>query len=411
MATDLAEWLADLGWKVTVVTGFPLMPDWEVYADYRGKLFKRQTRNKTEIFRSWVYCPGRGGAGRRKTWKRLLFDSTLLFTAAFTLLSRKAPDVIVAIGPPLQTGFASLVLKRLWGCPALYWMQDIVPDAAVDVGMMKDGAALRLARRMERAVYRGVDQIGVISEGFRKNLSAKGVPSHKQAFLPNWADAEAFDATPAGGGIQSPPGWYPAEFVVMHAGSMGAKQRLENVVRAFRQIEPAERLRLVFVGGGNCADAIRSEARRLEAQRIVFLPTAPQADYINLLRTADLLLINQAGAVLDALIPSKLLTYMLAGKPVLAAVNAGSETANFIRRAGCGVITAPDCPEGLAAAILQLKNDPAARARMGAAGAAFVRAHCDKKVLLGRFAAVLTRMTSEAGRVPAAEGEVARARR
>lgn len=410
MATDLAEWLADLGWKVTVVTGFPLMPDWEIYPECRGKLFERRIRNKTEIFRSWVYCPRRPRAGRMKTWKRLVFDSTLVFTAVATLLSRRPPDVIVAIGPPLQTGFASLFLKRLWGCPALYWMQDIVPDAAVNVGMMKDGAALRLARRMERAVYEGVDRIGVISDGFRNNLSAKNIAPQKLALLPNWADAETFDATPADAGTRSSLGWDPADFVVMHAGSMGAKQRLENVVGAFRQLEAVDRLRLVFLGGGNCSDAIRSEARRLDVKRVVFLPTAAQADYINLLRAADLLLINQAGTVIDALIPSKLLTYLLAGKPVVAAVNAESETAKFIRRAGCGLIAEPDRPGALAAAILRLENDPAARMRLGAAGAAFVRAHCDKTVLLDRFAAVLTRMASRAGRVPARGVEVAHAR-
>ncbi|MDQ6666069.1 MAG: glycosyltransferase, partial [Acidobacteriota bacterium] len=181
--------------------------------------------------------------------------------------------------------------------------------------------------------------------------------------------------------------------------------------RAFQQIEAAGRLRLVFVGGGNCAHAIRAEARRLDVKRVVFLATAPHADYVNLLRTADLLVINQAGAVLDALIPSKLLTYLLAGKPVVAAVNLESETAKFIQRSGCGLITGPDCPAALASAILQLKNDPAGRVRMGAAGAAFVRAHCDKTVLLDRFAAVLMQMAFRSERVPTGEGEVAHTRR
>ena len=392
MATDLAEWLAGLGWKVTVVTGFPLMPNWEIYSGYRHKLYQRQTRNKTEIFRSWVYCPSRSKSGLMKTWKRVLFDTTLVLTASLTLLSRKPPDVIVAIGPPLQTGFAALFLKKLWRCPVLYWMQDIVPDAAVNVGMMRDGIALKLARRIESAVYRGADQIGLISEGFRQNVLSKNVPIHKQAFLPNWANVGLFDKTPHDDGLRASLGIAPDDFVVMHAGSMGAKQSLENVLRAFQLMAAGRSLRLVFLGGGNCAHTIKAEAERLRLEHVVFLPLMPEAAYINALRSADLLLINQTGSIIDALIPSRLLTYLLAERPVVAAVNDASETAKFIRQAGCGLIVQPDNPEILAAGILRLKQDPDTRMRMGAAGAAFIRGHFDKTVLLDRFAAVLTRM-------------------
>ncbi len=392
MATGLAEWLSGMGWKVTVVTGFPLMPDWEIYSGYRHKLYQRQIRNNTEIFRSWVYCPARSKTGLMKTWKRIVFDTTLVLTASLTLLSRKPPDVIVAIGPPLQTGFASLFLKKLWRCPVLYWMQDIVPDAAVNVGMMRDGLGLKLARRMESAVYSGADQIGIISEGFRQNLRSKNVPLHKQAFLPNWADVSLFDKTPRDDGLRTSLGIGADGFVIMHAGSMGAKQSLENVLRAFQLMKAGGSVHLVFLGGGNCAHTIKAEAERMRLERVVFLPLMEEAAYINALRSADVLLINQAGSIVDALIPSRLLTYLLAERPVMAAVNGASETAKFIERAGCGWIVQPDSPEALAAAILRLKQDANARKRMGAAGAAFIRGQYDKKVLLERFAAVLTRM-------------------
>ena len=390
MATDLAESLAARGWRITVVTGFPLMPDWRIQAHYRRKVYQRETKNNIDIFRSWVYCPGRPRSGVMKAWKRILFDSILVLTAGFTLLSRQRPDVIVAIGPPLQTGFASLLLKWLWRCPVLYWMQDIVPDAAVNVGMMREGAALKLARLMERAVYEGVDRIGIVSEGFRTNLLAKNVPALKQSFLPNWADARVFDTTP----FDRSSGFRGDDFIVLHAGSMGAKQCLGNVLRAAQKIED-ECIRLVLLGGGNCADAIKADAGRLKLKRVTFLPTAARDDYINALRNADVLLINQAGAIVDALIPSKLLTYLLAEKPVLAAVSGTSETARFVREARCGLLVEPDDPAALASGILQLKGDPAARMRMGAAGAAFVRERFDKSVLLDQFACVLSGMVDE----------------
>jgi colanic acid biosynthesis glycosyl transferase WcaI len=396
MATNLAEELGELGWKVTVVTGFPMMPDWEVYKGYRRKVYMREVKEKTEIYRSWVYVPTKPKQGTMKTWKRIAFDTTLILGAIPTLLSHKA-DVIVAIGPPLQTGFFSLFLKRLWRCPVLYWLQDIVPDAALNVGMMQSGTALKMARRMEQAVYKGVDQIGFISQGFQANLLAKGVPTWKQVFLPNWADLSIFDQTPADAGMRRSLGIGEDEFVVMHAGSMGAKQALENVLHAMKGIDSVEKIRLVFLGGGNRADAIKSETERLDLTRCVtFLPAARGADYVNKLRMADLLLINQAGEVVDALIPSKLLTYLPSERATVAAVNAGSETARFIEQAGCGLIVEPDNPGALAAGILQLKQEPGRRTQMGTTGAAFIRAHFEKSVLLERFTTVLARMAAEA---------------
>jgi colanic acid biosynthesis glycosyl transferase WcaI len=111
---------------------------------------------------------------------------------------------------------------------------------------------------------------------------------------------------------------------------------------------------------------------------------------------ADLLLINQAGEVVDALIPSKLLTYLPSERATVAAVNAGSETARFIEQAGCGLIVEPDNPGALAAGILQLKQEPGRRTQMGTTGAAFIRAHFEKSVLLERFTTVLARMAAEA---------------
>lgn len=393
LARDLAEQLGELGWKVTVVTGFPMMPDWAVFPEYRGKAFMHETKAATNIYRSWVYVPKKPKLGMMKTWKRVLFDTSLIVTALPKLLSSKS-DVVVAIGPPLQTGFASLLLKKLWGCPVLYWLQDIVPDAALNVGMMKAGTALKVARWMEQKVYRGVDRIGIISEGFRLNLLTKGVPEEKQVFLPNWANMRRFDETPPGHGRREALGIPASDFVILHAGSMGAKQALENALLAAREIGPGHGIRLIFLGGGNRAEAIKSEARRLNLDCVTFVPTVVDAEYVSFLRMADLLLINQASDVVEALIPSKLLTYLPSARPVIAAVNSESETARFLAKAQCALVVEPDNPKALASGILQLKNDPAGRLRMGAAGAAFIRSYFDKPVLLGRFIEVLENITA-----------------
>ena len=395
MATDLACELSEQGWAVTVLTAFPMMPGWQVYPEYRGRLFMRERMGNIDIVRTWAYVPSRPSDRLMSTWKRIAFDSSIAITALPATLNMHRPDIIVAVGPPLQIGLAALAMKRRWRAPLLYWLQDIVPDAAVSVGMMRPGAALHIARSLERCVYEGADMIGIISEGFRQNLVSKGVPASKMLYLPNWADLSRFDAVPETGdrdclGAEIPPG----HFVLMHSGSIGAKQCLENAVRAVKLLEGSGDVHLVIVGDGNRIDAIRAEVKSLRVPRVRFVPTTVGAPFIRLLRAADAHLINQGRNVVDALIPSKLLTYLPSGRPVIAAVHLDSEAARFVGKAACGVVVPPEDPAALANAVTQLKENADLRTQFGGAGATYIRRNFDKRVCMARFRHELDSLTS-----------------
>lgn len=395
MTADLAEYLAEKGWKVTVLTGFPMSPGWSVYPEYRGRVLQREQRGAVDVRRVWVYVPKRPAGGTMRTWKRVAYDTTLATSGLPVALTLPRQDVIVALCPPLQAGLAALALKRLWGAPVLYWLQDIVPDAALSTGMMREGAVLRIGRRLEQIVYRGVDQIGIISHGFEANLRSKGILPEKMVFLPNWADVARFDSGPDGTVARRELGLTERDFVVMHAGSVAAKQYLENAVQAMKLLESESNMHLLILGEGNALEGVQREAQRLNVSRVRFLPTTVGPAYVGLLRAADLLLINQLREVKDILIPSKLLTYLPSGRPVVAAVHPESEAAHFIQRAGCGRLVEPQAPDKLATAMVQLRDDPATRARMGAAGATFVRQHFDRPVLLETFERTLQDMVAQ----------------
>jgi colanic acid biosynthesis glycosyl transferase WcaI len=329
-------------------------------------------------------------------WQRILHDSSLTLSGLPRALLGGRPDVVLSITPPLQLAAGAMALNKLWRRPILNWIQDIVPDAALNVGMMREGPALRLARKMENYVYRNADRLGIISEGFRANLANKGVPPDKMLLMPNWADAAAPEEPVDGDHTRTELGLSRGDFLLLHAGSIAAKQALENVVRAMKELELRREIQLLILGDGSRRDAVEAEARRLGLERVHFMPPVSLQKHRELLRAADLLVLNQARDVVDALVPSKLLTYMPSGRPVIAAVNAASEAAHFVEASGGGVVVEPENPEAFAATVVRLQSQPEVRAEMGRRGNAYVRRNYGKAELLARFEATLRNLVHKA---------------
>ncbi len=397
MTTGLADYLSERGWEVKVVTAVPSMPAWEIFDAYKGKAVVREKRGGYEIIRSWVYVPERPKTGLMKAWRRVLSDSSMGLNLFPFALGTGRPDVIVTVTPPLQAAAAAVVLKRIWGCPVVSWLQDIVPDAAISVGMMQEGTAVRLGRKLESFVYRNVDTIAIIAEGFAGNLRAKGVPEQKLYRLPNWADLKQFNTPSRRDEFRARLGVKPDDFVLIRAGSLSAKQVLENAVRAMKLLEGHTDIHFFFLGDGIRKANLMQEIERLKVPRVSFLPTAGGADYVDTLRAADLLVLNQSKELVDALIPSKLLTYMPSERPVIAAVNSRSEAARFVERSGCGVVVEAEDPEKFAAAVLDMRKRPEELRKMGAAGNEHVREHFAKDELLETFEKYLRELARPRG--------------
>ena len=397
MTTDLAESLAAMSWDVQVLTGFPMAPQWRVYEGYRSQLVIREEHNGVAVLRVRQYVPHRPSNGLMPTWKRIAFDTSLVTSCLPMAWRLRRPDVIVALGPPLQVGWASTVLGAIWRAPVMYWLQDIVPDAALNVGMLRNPRIIDWARRMERGLYGRVNRIGIISKGFERNLLAKGVEAAKLVLLPNWADLRRFeDLTSLNGShTRQQLGITEHETVILHAGSVSAKQRLENLVHTMKLLDGEPHIRLLIAGDGTCLESIKREVRNLQLRNVTFLPTMLGSEYIDLLRAADIHVINQAGEIVDALIPSKLLTYLPSERPVVAAVHPDSETSHFVNASGCGVVTPPDSPAELAIAIRTLAAQPERRRQLGLAGADYIRRHLDREVIIERFRATLLGMLGD----------------
>lgn len=157
--------------------------------------------------------------------------------------------------------------------------------------------------------------------------------------------------------------------ICIHAGNMGYKQNLENVIECARLAAGRDgRLLFVLMGDGNQRSRLEGLAGQHKLRNVRFLPLQSKAFFPNALAAADLLLVNQRGTVGDMSLPGKLTAYFVSGQPIIAAVAHDSETAREVAVSGAGVVVEPDDPKSLLEAIDGLLGDPARCNRLGAAG-------------------------------------------
>ncbi len=350
---DLAEYLAGRGHSVSVVTGFPHVPHWRVWDGYRGKLFQREQINGVQVQRCYLYVPREP----RKALNRILYDMSFALSALVGALFVGPCELVISISPPLQIGLTGWCVSRLRRACFFFHLQDLVPEAAIATGLLSERSrSVRLARALERFIYRRATAIGVITDGFRRNLIAKGVPPDKIRLLPDYLDLNFMEATLDSDQWRSDFGLSPNDFVVMYSGSIALKQGLETLVEAAGLLRDQDHIRIVIVGEGPPLAELRGQAAKLGAGQVLFLPLQPRENLPRQLRAADVLVITQRRTVVDAVFPGKLLYYMAAGRPLLAAVSAESETGRFIIEHEIGVVTPPEDARALAQAIVELQQ-------------------------------------------------------
>ena len=357
----LAEHLAERGHSVVALTGLPSFPQWRVHDGYRRLLWKRESVNGVDVRRRWHYVPGRQSAIHRG-----LYEGTFLLTG-LSMIALPRPDAVMGVVPSLSGGVLARLASRRFRVPYGLIFQDLVGQAAKQSGVGGGGRVATAVRAAEGWAARRAAAVGIIAEGFRPYLESLGVDAKRIYRVRNWTHVEA--PSMDRGLVRKQLGLPKDAVVCIHAGNMGYKQGLENVIECARlAAERDGRLLFVLIGDGNRRSHLEALAGQYKLPNLRFLPLQSKALFPNALAAADLLLVNQRGTVGDMSLPGKLTAYFVSGQPVIAAVARDSETAREVAVSGAGVVVEPDDPEALLGAIDDLLGDPAKCDRLGAAG-------------------------------------------
>jgi len=369
---ELAVHLAAAGHEVEVVTTLPRTRS----AEFPARLYSRDRSGGFTVKRFWTNAAPHA-LGRLLAWN--------IFTAGalLNLLSVRKGDLLFLRTPPLQLGVPAFWAKALRGTRTLVNVQDIHPDLAIESGILRNPAGIRFAKGLEKWVYGLADRIVVISEGFKRNLLAKGVPAPKVDIIPNWVDTDFLKPLPKDNAVSRKLGLRD-KFVVMYSGtvSISGNRALERVLEAAKALASERDVLFVIVGEGLKKGALTARAAALGLDNVAFLPFQPYRDLPALLASSDVLLVPLDEEKSQLSVPSKLYNFMAAGRPILGLTTPGSEVAAILRATGGGMSVPPADVEGIVRAVVELKRSPdARRAAAGKARDFVVRAFAKDRIL------------------------------
>jgi colanic acid biosynthesis glycosyl transferase WcaI len=347
------EYLASRGHQVTICTGPPYYPAWRVPTGYRGKLVQRQVRNGVTILRSWMFVPQ-----ILNTKKRILHEASFLASSFARALASQRPELIFAVSPPLGLALTATILGRLWRVPFVFDVEDLQPDAAVELGMMKGGTMLRALYRLERMAYQRAALISTLTEGMRQRIVEKGIDPSKVALFPPRADSSLYTLRERcdGSAFRQRYG-LQGKLIVSHSGNMGVKQGLEVILEAAAKSRQRQDVQYLFVGDGAMRPQLEARARALALNNVRFLPLLEADEFQEMLAATDIALVTQQRIVSNIVFPSKTVTLFCAGCPVLASVNSGSEVARAVAASGAGQVLEPENADALWSAIDRLSQN------------------------------------------------------
>lgn len=346
--TATAEHLALRGADVLVISGVPHYPHWTVPKEYRLRRVGTSRINGVHVRRLRHYVPGSQSAARRA-----LYEATFGAHVRIQRLPWR-PDVVVAVVPSLLGALAASRIAMRHRARFVVVVQDLMGRAAAQSGMTGGSAVSRATTAIEARVLRSADVVVTISGAFREYALSLGAHPDRVAVIRNWSHVAA--PTANRDKTRADLGWDPSTIVALHAGNMGLKQGLENVVEAARLAhEAGPPVKFVLMGDGSQRARLQGLAAGLPT--IQFLPPCEEESFTDVLAAADVLLVNELGTVVDMSLPSKLTSYFVAGRPVIAAVRSEGGTAAEVRRSGAGTVVPPDNPALLLGALLHAAGD------------------------------------------------------
>ncbi len=374
---EMAEELRNRGHKITVLTSYP---QYNLADDFAGRQFEEHSfENDIEVIRIRT-LPHHKVNFIVRGISQLTMPN--LFFYKFKKYCRKKPDIVLVYSPPLPLAIAGKKIKEKYRAKFILNIQDIFPQNAVDLGVLKSTALISFFERIEKAVYKSADVITAHSEGNQDFLTGtKKVPSCKVFTLHNWVDVSLFSGLNGNGKYRKDFG-LENKFVFLFAGVIGPSQNLDLIIEAANRLKDYSEICFLFVGDGTEKEKLKRMKEAYGLKNIIFQPFVSKEAYPRLVRDSDVGLICLSSMNKTPVVPGKLLGYMAAGIPVVAFLNRESDGHDIIKKAECGYSAFSDDIENMKNIILQIYKEKNSLSRYGENGFNYVTKHFDRKVCI-----------------------------
>ena len=394
MARQLARRLVSDGHDLSVVAPFPNRPFGRLYQGFRRRLY--QSESSSEGYRL-IRCVNWLVGSRRRKIDRLLENITFGLAAALAAWRQGCPDVLIVETWPLFAVYFAVTLARWWRVPLVYYVKDVYPEALESLGFIRPGGRVaRVCRALDKHLCRHSARIVVISESMRDLMSAsRGIAADRFAVIPDWLDAADFAPQATDNEWRREQRIAPETFVAMFGGSLGFVSGVEMLVEVAQLLRHKPEVLIVCVGEGVCKQRMIRLSSQLGLENLRFLPFQPRERIAEVQGAADVTLLTMRQTYSDASVPTKLISYMAVGRPVICATPADSTSARIVRDSGAGLLTKPGDTAAMADAITYLSRNPTEVQRRGESARSYFEKHLTLDRAHKQFAALLREVASE----------------
>lgn len=384
MVSELAEDLAGRGHKVTVLTGWPNHPTGRLFPGYRATWRAMQPYGPYRVMRTAHSLYAKTSALGR-LWMYLTF-AVSSFVNGMTLGKQ---DVVVCLSTPLFGVWTAWLLARLWRGRFVNVIFDLWPEAIKNAGLVGENAMYRLIRRIDTWNCRLSDQITTLGEGMKTLICQRVIDPEKVKVLPFWMDTDRIRPLPKDNPWRQRQGIATDRFVALFAGTIGYASGAEILADVAGRLAAYPRILLLVVGEGVVKENLQTLAVQRKVDNMRFMPFQPEQDLAQMQSTADVGLVTLRPASGVSSVPSKVLGYMSAGRAVIAAAAADTDTAALITEAQCGIVTPAGDAAGMADAILRLYRDPGGCQQYGDHGRQYILTHLSRQTIVDAYARLI----------------------
>jgi colanic acid biosynthesis glycosyl transferase WcaI len=369
--TDLAELLQNHGFEVSVLTSLPHYPWWKVPSEFAHLTEGKTQHESVEIVRVKHLIPPKMNALLRIGFEISLWWNLRRVSKQFV---GNNFDLVLACIPTVASGIVGKRIASKLRIPFGIIVQDLSGAGAKQSGLRGGVLISKIAHKVEGRALHGAESVIIVSPAMRGVVAGLGLQKSRVTEITNYSARQisSIDKISA----RSRFSWAADDFVVIHTGNMGAKQNLENVVRAADFLHTESKIRIYLVGHGNQESNLKALCEG--KKNIAVLPAVSDEDYSALLGAADLLLVNERSTQMEMSLPSKLTSYLYSERPVLAAVPRGGATWKFLD--GVAELVEAGDPFSLARKIEELSKQPEKLADLAQRGREFAEANLSPEV-------------------------------
>ena len=388
------EAFAHEGFKMELFTPTPSRGlDKKTIKKYRKIRIEHKLNGRLTVRRFPLYAEGKNPILR--AFRYFIQCIKLFFIGVFNKNAKDSDIIMVSSTPPI-IGPTAAIIKKFRHIPFIYNLQDIFPDSLVGTGLAKkDGILWKIGRVIEDFTYRNAEKIIVISQDFKRNIMAKGVPEEKIEVIYNWVDEQAVVNIPRSENkLFEKYNLNPNKFYVTYCGNIGLTQNMDLLLDVAKELSTEANIHFVLVGEGADKARVKSRVENENINNISFLPFQPYEDISHVFSLGDAGLIISKPGVGENSVPSKTWSIMSAECPVIANFDE-NEIKTILSENNCGIFTKSGDKEAFKNAILELYNNKDKAVQLGKNGRQFIMENLTREIGTSKYVKVVKEVANK----------------